>query len=209
MLSNTFVLFIVTVFIASIIPGPSMFLALSHGLRFGMKKTLFSASGNALVTFCQALISFLGLGVVLATSTFAFQLIKWAGAVYLIFMGVGFIRSAKAQGFESNHALPNAAVSGRTLFTQSAIVTAANPKALIFFTAIFPQFVNPDKTFMAQAILLTTTCTFIGFICFLIYAALGQKLMGWFASANIKLWLQRAFGTTFIGSGVALAFSNR
>ena len=85
---NFILLFSMTVFIASIIPGPSMLLALTHGMNFGVKRTIASALGNVTVTIIQASISIAGLGAVLVASESVFQVIKWAGAIYLIYMSL-------------------------------------------------------------------------------------------------------------------------
>ncbi len=81
-------LFSMTVFVASIIPGPSMLLALTHGMHYGAKRTIASAMGNVTVTIIQAAVSLAGLGTILIASETTFQLIKWAGAAYLIYMGI-------------------------------------------------------------------------------------------------------------------------
>ena len=76
-------LFSLTVFVASIIPGPSMLLALTHGMKYGVRKTMASAMGNVTVTLIQATVSIAGLGTILIASETAFQIIKWSGAAYL------------------------------------------------------------------------------------------------------------------------------
>ncbi len=90
---NFIVLYSMTVFIASIIPGPSMLIALTHGMQYGAKKTIASALGNVTVTLLQALISIAGLGTILIASETIFHLIKWAGAAYLIYIGITIICS--------------------------------------------------------------------------------------------------------------------
>jgi threonine/homoserine/homoserine lactone efflux protein len=83
-----FLLYSVTVFVASIVPGPSMLLALTHGRRYGPKRTIASALGNVSITLLQAAISIAGLGTILLASEGLFDIIKWIGSSYLIYMGL-------------------------------------------------------------------------------------------------------------------------
>jgi threonine/homoserine/homoserine lactone efflux protein len=88
-------LYTMTVFIASIIPGPSMLLAITHGMQHGARKTMVSAMGNVAVTFIQASISVAGLGTILMASESVFHIIKWAGAAYLIYVGAAMMFSSQ------------------------------------------------------------------------------------------------------------------
>jgi len=206
---NFVLLFSMTVFIASIIPGPSMLLALTHGMHFGVKRTIVSAIGNVTVTMIQASISIAGLGAVLMASETMFQVIKWVGALYLIYMGISLLRSSKTplSPIELNH--PGNWKSLRKMYIQAALVTAGNPKAIIFFTAIFPQFVDPNATYFIQVFILLSICAFIAFTCFMIYAIAGSRVVSLFSSSSVGKYIQRIIGGTFIGAGVGLAVSNK
>jgi len=206
---NFILLFSMTVFIASIIPGPSMLLALTHGMHFGVKRTIASAIGNVTVTMIQASISIAGLGAVLMASETMFQVIKWAGALYLIYMGVNLIRTSKTSlsPIDLNH-LENWK-SLRKIYMQGALVTAGNPKAIIFFTAIFPQFVDPNSTYFIQFFILLSICAFIAFTCFMIYAIAGSRIVSLFSGSSVGKYIKRFIGGTFIGAGIGLAVSNK
>lgn len=202
-------MFAVTVFVVSIIPGPSMLLALTHGMYHGTRKTLASAFGNVAVTFIQSLISVIGLGAVLVSSETAFQIIKWGGAAYLLYMGVSLFLSSRSSPKSEEIEGKSQDTSLVKMFAQSALVTAANPKAIVFFTAVFPQFINPEGAFLIQSVILTSVCSIVAFVCFMIYAISGQKLVSLLSKSVVSKYFQRAIGGTFIGSGIALAFSNR
>ncbi len=202
--------FSLTVFIASIIPGPSMLLALTHGMHYGVRRTMASALGNVAVTLVQALVSIVGLGTVLLASETIFLTVKWAGAAYLIYMGVSMLL-ASGQGI-------SAAGSGRSaggraplrkLFFQAAVVTAGNPKAIVFFTAVFPQFINPDIGYFAQSSMLLALMMAIAFTCFMLYAALGTRILSLFSTAVIGERINKTIGVSFIGAGIGLAISHR
>ena len=206
---NFILLFSMTVFVASIIPGPSMLLALTHGMHYGAKRTIASAMGNVTVTLIQASVSIAGLGTILIASETTFQLIKWAGAAYLIYMGISMLCSSKMSlsPNESNHT--NQSNSLRRMYLQSAFVTAGNPKAIVFFTAVFPQFIDPNAAYLSQFCILLSICAFIAFNCFMIYAIGGQKIVSLFSKASVGKYIKRVIGGTFIGAGIGLAVSNK
>lgn len=206
---NFIMLFSTTVFIASIIPGPSMLLALTHGMQYGAKRTIASAMGNVTVTLIQASVSIVGLGAILIASETIFQCIKWAGAAYLIYMGVGILRSSTMllSPNEANDSTKGNSL--RRMYLQAAFVAAGNPKAIVFFTAVFPQFIDPDAAFLVQSSILMSICAFIAFSCFMIYAMGGQKIVSLFSQARIGKPIKRIIGGTFIGAGIGLAVSNK
>ena len=206
---NFVLLFSMTVFVASIIPGPSMLLALTHGMQYGAKRTIASAMGNVTVTLIQASVSIAGLGTILIASETTFQLIKWAGAAYLIYMGIRMLCSSNMSlsPNELNHT--NKWNSIKRMYLQAAFVTAGNPKAIVFFTAVFPQFIDPNAAYLSQFYILISICAFIAFNCFMIYAIGGQKIVSLLSKATIGKYIKRVIGSTFIGVGVGLAASNK
>ena len=140
----------VTVFVASILPGPSMLLALTHGIKYGAKRTIASALGNVSVTLLQTAISIAGLGAVLLASEGLFNIIKWTGAAYLIYMGISIWCSPNMRVPEKPNSHPAAKAPLRKMYLQGAFVTAGNPKAIVFFTAVFPQFVDHNAAYISQ-----------------------------------------------------------
>ncbi len=202
------ILYSITIFLASIIPGPSMLLALTHGMHYGAKRTIVSALGNVAVTFVQALISIAGLGSVLLASESFFQIIKLLGAGYLIYIGISLLYSSKL--FFIKEARQHAeSDSFKKMFLNSALVTAGNPKAILFFTAVFPQFINTSSDCSAQFSVLIILCLFIAFICFMVYAICGQKIMAVFFNHSSARYIKHIIGCTFIGAGIGLAFSKK
>lgn len=201
-------LFSLTVFVASIIPGPTMLLALTHGIQHGAKKSIASAMGNLTVTLIQASISIAGLGTILLASETIFKAIKWAGATYLVFIGISILLSSKeAFSFGASNKSKKSN-SLRNMYLQAALVTAGNPKAIVFFTAIFPQFINEQSGFFYQSCILLSIGSLIAFTCFMIYAIGGSKIFSLFSNANAGKYIKRIIGGTFIGVGIGLAISD-
>ena len=206
---NFILLFSMTVFVASIIPGPSMLLALTHGMHYGAKRTIASAMGNVTVTLIQASVSIVGLGAILIASETIFQIIKWAGAAYLIYMGIGLVCSSETSLSPSEFNDSTKWKSLRRMYLQAAFVTAGNPKAIVFFTAVFPQFIDPNAAYLFQFCILMSICALIAFSCFMIYAMGGQKIVSVFSQATVGKYVKKIIGGTFIGAGIGLAASNK
>lgn len=202
---NYILLFSFTIFLASIIPGPSMLLALTHGIQYGSRRTTVSALGNVLVTLLQASISIAGLGKILTTSSTMFMIIKWLGSGYLIFLGLKIFLSRKKNMELNSVEVAITQKSNKKMFIQSVLVTISNPKAILFFTAIFPQFINTEGTFFYQSLILLMIVCLIAFLCFMIYAIGGQKIFSLMTNNKIGKFFDKVLGITFIGAGVSLA----
>ncbi len=199
----------VTVFVASMMPGPSMLLALTHGMKYGAKRTIASAFGNLSVTFLQAAISIAGLGAILLASEGLFNFIKWLGAAYLIYLGAGVWSSGEISIPEEPKSQPSRLIPLEKMYLQAAFVTAGNPKAIVFFTAVFPQFIDPEAAYTPQFCLLMGTGGAIAFGCFMIYAICGQKIAAVFSKAAVGKYFNKIIGGTFIGAGLGLAAGNK
>lgn len=204
-----FLIYSFTVFVASIMPGPSMLLALTHGMKYGAKRTVASALGNLSITLIQAAISIAGLGAILLASEDLFNIIKWAGAAYLIYIGIRIWCSPEMIISEKTSGDLSRKVPLHKMFLQSVFVTAGNPKAIVFFTAVFPQFIDTNVAYIPQFTMLMGTGGIIAFCCFMIYAIGGQKIVTIFSKATIGRYINKLTGGVFIGAGIGLATSNR
>jgi threonine/homoserine/homoserine lactone efflux protein len=195
-----------TVFIASIIPGPSMLLALNHGLKYGLKYTLFTALGNVTATLIQAILSILGLSFVLLQSEIIFYIIKYVGAAYLIFIGIKMFFS-KNNYIDIDKNNSKKTHKFHSLFLESFALTIGNPKAIIFFTALFPQFINLKNNTIFQYFVILILLLVIAFLSMMIYGFLGDKITNLFNNLKIRKTFNRIIGGTFVGLGIGLAVS--
>ncbi|WP_432734659.1 LysE family translocator [Maridesulfovibrio sp. FT414] len=197
-----------TVFLASIIPGPSMILALTHGIRYGAKRATATALGNCAASFLQALVSIAGLGALLVASETAFTVVKYAGAAYLIWLGIGAIMSGDFSMDASAESGGENVSSGR-LFLQGFWVAAGNPKAIVFFSALFPQFINAGQASVQHfAVMLGVLCL-IAFLCMMIYASGGERVREFLKGSAVCRHVNKILGTAFVGLGLSLACSRR
>lgn len=205
---ETWLLFLVTVFFVSATPGPNMLLAMTHGIRHGVKKTLPTCFGLLLGLGIIMLGSAAGLGALLATSEKLFSLVKYAGAAYLVWLGIKTWRAAPATLADSAETEP-AQDSAWGKFRTGFLVSMSNPKAFIFFTALFPQFMDAHQPQGPQLLILAATFYVIESSWQLIYAAGGARLSRWLSSARRMRWVNRFAGGSFVGAGVALSSVTR
>ncbi|MBA3010582.1 MAG: LysE family translocator [Proteobacteria bacterium] len=204
-----FLVYMTTVFVASIIPGPSMILSLTHGIRYGARKTMATALGNTCASMIQATISIAGLGAVLTASQPLFFTIKYAGAAYLIYLGLDIWRSGPMAFEPVHHGNPSEDASFGRRFAQGFYVAAANPKALVFFSALFPHFIDTMGSPLSQYLLLVVPLGFIAFVCMMIYALGGAKITGLFNLTGLKNYFNKLVGGSFIALGIGIAASDR
>jgi homoserine/homoserine lactone efflux protein len=198
-----------TILIATIIPGPSMLLALTHGMRHGARRTVATALGNLTVTLLQAAVSIAGLGAVLLASETVFQIVKFAGAVYLVYLGITLLRSSTMHFAPVENQIVSQQASPFKLFRQGVMVTAGNPKAIVFFTAVFPQFIQSRSSFIAQFCLLMGIGALIAFGCFMLYALAGQKIVHRLRTFRAGRYVNRVAGGVFILAALGLAFGRK
>ena len=182
------------------IPGPTILLVLSYSIAHGRKATLPVVIGVALGDSVAITLSLIGLGTLLATSAFWFTIIKWIGGCYLIYLGIALLRG-------TGKAMPEQAQQARTstprkLFGTAFIVTALNPKSIVFFIALLPQFISPDHPVTAQLWILGVTFVVLATIGATSYAVFATSIRRWLASARAQKAYRVVGGGLLMGAGV-------
>ena len=200
---STWLLFLSIALVAIISPGPAVLLSVTNSLTHGFTKSVFSSLGNIIGIFVVSSAAALGLGAVLQTSILLFTALKIFGAIYLIYLGISQWKS-KHNIFEKPIETSKSNQGIRKSFVQGFLVAISNPKAILFFTALFPQFIDLSKHIFVQFIILTTTFMFFSFTILLIYALSAHSAKGWFAKSNRAIWLNRISGTVFITFGLGI-----
>ncbi len=207
---ENYVLFSLIALIATITPGPAIMLVSANSAGYGVRKTIFTILGNITGLFCMSLLSVLGLSTLILCSAPIFFALKSIGALYLIFLGVKLWRHGFTgkKVFDSPGTKQLVAPPSFKLYLQGVFISLSNPKAIAFTTALFPQFIQPEFTLVPQFICLVTIFMFLSFSCLMGYALLAARAkrhMG--ETFGSKKIIGRAFGTVFIGSGLALAMA--
>lgn len=207
MTTATLLLFILASAVAIVTPGPTTLLALSNGSRHGVRAAGWGMAGAVLADLILVGAVASGLGVVLAASEVAFQLIKWVGAAYLAYLGWKMLRSDAAL------VLPSAAAGadrpvGLALGLRSFMVALTNPKALLFMSAFLPQFIDPQAPLATQYAIVACVLATINILTMLVYATLGAQLVRAFQGSGLR-WLNRVCGSLMIGLAGTLALYRR
>ncbi|WP_194436623.1 LysE family translocator [Vibrio fluminensis] len=143
------------------VPGPNALLALSHGAQFGYKKTIWTISGGIFGFFVLISVSMLGLGAVLEAQPKLMVILQWLGAAYLAWLGFKLFSAPALSIEDTTQAI---AQMRRDLFRQGCFAALSNPKVLLFFTAFLAQFIDPNKAFLPQFIMIVTTFLCIEFL---------------------------------------------
>ena len=188
-------------------PGPSVLLCVSKSVSHGFSSAIVAATGSLIAIIMIMTLSFTGLGIVLSTSDLIFSFIKWAGAAYLIFLGVKAFTS-KIESFEKTDELgePKDLVGH---WVSGFIVGASNPKALIFFTALFPQFINSAQPLVKQYFILMITFALLEMFWLGFYALLANRSSKWLMKPGRAKRFNQLTGGVFIGAGLFLSSTTR
>lgn len=188
--------------LASMSVGPSVVLAANNGINFGCRKAFSGVLGHVSAVLILAVISASGIGSIIMASETTFMVIKYIGVLYLAYIGYAIWKSKGAWSFlPENCNIP----TGLSLYRKSLLLGLSNPKALVFFTALFPQFIDADKALLPQFLILTSTSLANAFIFTSIYALAGNnfkdKLLPMLNSGR----LSKITATLFFGFAALLA----
>jgi len=214
---NAIFFFPVAVAIA-LTPGPNNFCALNNGIRQGVVPALVGTCGRVLAFSVFLTVSAVGLGAMLLASEAAFSTIKWVGAAYLFYLGWRAWRSrefsdlSQAPDTADGQNAPTAAAparSWRALIRQEFLLGITNPKAIILFAAIFPQFIDPSQAAVPQFAILGPTYLAAEFVASLVYAAGGLQLRRLITTQRAVVRLNKATGGFFMGAAGLLLASNK
>ena len=198
--------FAIAATIVVVIPGPTILLVISQAIAHGRRAVIPLVSGVVLGDFTAMTLSLLGLGALLAASAALFSVLKLIGAFYLIYLGLKLWRSNPEKD-EVSFVVDEA--SSRSLFKSAFVVTALNPKGIVFFVAFLPQFINPRNQTAPQLIILGVTFLLLAAINATLYAVFAGHLRDTMASSRVRRWFNRCGGSVLIGAGLFTAAIQR
>lgn len=198
------------VFLLVLTPGPSILIGMSHAMRYGARPTLMTALGDVTANMLQMVIAALGLGAVLATSITAFAIVKWCGVAFLLGIGLmSFFRKpskiSNKNDIETKSAAGYEVAKGTRLFREGFLVAAGNPKAIAFFGALFPQFVDPTSPLAPQLLILGATFVVLDYTFVMIYAMGAARVMPWLVKRGGNNVIARLSGGVLIIAAGILA----
>ncbi|MGO4572047.1 LysE family translocator [Microvirga sp. 2TAF3] len=203
---NTFLLFAPACFAINLAFGPNNLLSLTYGMQSGVRIAAFAAAGRLIAFALMIVLAAIGLGAVLAASELAFTVVKWIGAAYLVWLGIRILRATKVEAVEAKEASPRRPLPA--LVVQEFWTAIGNPKAILVFTAFFPQFLDLDA-YGASFAVMGVTFLALEIVAVILYALLGQRLGSLARTGRTLAWFNRLSGSMMIAFGIALAFARR
>lgn len=203
---TNFSLFLSITFVVSASPGPIMLSCMTNGGRLGLSKALVGMLGASAGNLCLVVLSALGLGLIISQNDILFNAIKWGGAAYLVFLGVQIMRTPIVlEQRKSTVSLD----STKSLWWNSFFIAVSNPKGLIYFGALFPQFIAYQEPLAPQFLALTLTFLVIDLMWMFIYAIAGNTIMRWLKTPKHQIWFNAFSGLVLIAAGMFMALSGK
>jgi len=196
--------FLLAAILIAVTPGPGAVVSMSTGMRYGYRSALMVILGLQSAILAHMLIVAVGLGALLASSEVAFNIVKIAGAAYLVWLGIQKWRAPAVAVDEGV-----APLRRQGLFFQGVLVNLTNPKAIIFIGALVPQFVNPLAPQLPQYLLIAATLCLTDTVVMSGYALAAVRLSRWLHDPQAIRAQNRLFGGLFMSAGTLLAFSSR
>jgi homoserine/homoserine lactone efflux protein len=196
-------LFVMTEAVICITPGPAVLYVLSQAIRRGPGKSVWGTWGILSANTLYFILSATSLGAVIVASYKLFFVVKWLGAAYLVYLG---LRSCFAK--TSVLALPESSAdlrSGPRILRDGFFLQAANPKAILFFTAILPQFIDAHHNVAFQIFILGISSVLVEFVILFVYGQLAGRALSTARSPRFEKLTNRIAGSLLIGAGVGLA----
>lgn len=200
---NVYLAFLAAAAVIILIPGPTNLVIVSDSMKSGFRRSLWTVVGAAVSHTLFIVLATAGVGTLLAIYPRVFSLLKWFGVLYLAWMGTRLLVKKSSPA-----ALPDPGAIGWTRgrhLARGFLVNSTNPKALLFYAALFPPFVNPAAPFIPQLLALAATFLSIFILVGLLHAVLGAKAKDFLAKGRNRNLGDKIAGSIMIGAAVWLA----
>ncbi|MEO1778052.1 MAG: LysE family translocator [Pseudomonadota bacterium] len=183
-------------------PDTSQLLIVSNAMKHGLRRSLWVIAGDLSANVLQMTAAAFGLAAVIATSAVAFSWIKWLGVAYLVWIGVQMMRSSGKPG---GTAAPR--VGPVRLFRMGFVTSMTNPFAVVFFAALFPQFITPDAAILPQLLILGATYLLVDGLTLVAWGWAGDRVAARLARVSITA-INRVCGGLMIGAAILLGLKD-
>ena len=201
---HVYLAFVVATSIMIALPGPSVLLTVAHSISFGWQRALSTVAGATVGIAVQLIIAAVGLTSLLNVVAEAFEWLRWAGAAYLVYLGIKQWRGA-SEPLE----VDKSSISKTNLFVQGLVITIPNPKSLIFIAAFLPQFIDTARPLGLQFSIIVPTFLVLTFTLTSVWALIAGKASGFLQSQRAFQSVLRTAGGLMIIAGVSLAVARR
>jgi homoserine/homoserine lactone efflux protein len=183
-------------------PGPVMLSAMANGGIYGVRHAAWGIFGATVGNLLLITLSLIGMALILKNFPVLFRTLQWAGATYLIWLGIKMYRQPIAEDSVSGRIVRATPLA---LFFKSLGVAASNPKGLVYFGAFFPQFISPEYSLADQLLMIISVFLLIDVTWMLIYAQSGSVVVGWLHSPHQRRGFNRVTGGALMGAGILMA----
>ncbi|NHC60682.1 LysE family translocator [Paenalcaligenes suwonensis] len=199
--------FVLTSLLIVVSPGIGVIYTIAAGLSGGLRASVVAAIGCTLGIVPHAVVAISGLTMVLHASAMAFQLLKYLGVVYLIYMALSMLRESGPLRFEADQTKAN----HKEIIVSAVLINLLNPKLSVFFFAFLPQFIRSDDVLpVSQMLWLSGVFMLMSLVVFVLYGACAVSVRRYIISnVRVQLWMRRLFGAAFLGLSVQLALSKQ
>lgn len=204
---ETWLAFFAACWVISLSPGAGAIASMSCGLQYGFWRGYWNALGLQLGLILQIAIIAAGVGAVLAASATAFQVIKWFGVAYLVYLAVRQWRALPADLSDESAVRPIG--KPLSLVFRGFLVNVSNPKALVFMLAVLPQFINPHEALLPQYVMITVTMISVDLLVMAGYTGLASKVLRLLRTPKQQRRMNRTFAGLFLGAATLLATIRR
>ncbi|MBY5990573.1 LysE family translocator [Ferrimonas balearica] len=205
MSTELYLVYLATVVVLLAAPGPMTMMTLSTSVRFGHGRALYTVLGSNAAGLILMILSATGIGALITAQPLLFELLRYGGAAYLIWLGINAWRVRKATSTAEGY--QHQCRSRSKLFRETLLVGLANPKGLLFFAALFPQFIQSGDNLPQQFALLSLTFTLVDFLILNLVALGGCALANQLASPSAQRGFNRLCGGVFIALGGVMLLS--
>jgi len=196
---DTYLIFLITTFVVVFSPGAAAIAVASQGSANGSRRAMFGVGGIAFANVIYFVLSATGIAAIILTSNLLFATIKWVGVGYLVYLGLIAIFS-KSGAIKVKTGVARS--SNSTLFAQGFVIELANPKALLYFSALLPQFLNTSQSILPQILIMGVTTLILDLCAYSIYAYLGERI----TRGGIKDWMVKLINRLAGGALLFAAF---
>jgi homoserine/homoserine lactone efflux protein len=197
----------------SVSPGAGAVAAMNAGLTHGFKRGYITTIGLILGIMTQLVLVSVGLGALVAGSGLAFEVVKWFGVAYLIWLGIAQWRAPlspmKTESVRALAEVRDARESAKRMIIKGWLINAANPKGTVFLLAVVPQFLNLTEPLWLQYVIIGLTLAFTDLVVMAGYTALAARIFKYLKSPRHVQFLNRFFGSLFVLAGISLSFFKR
>lgn len=210
-MENSLWTYLIAISLLTITPGVDTVLVIRNTTRGGWRDGAFSSLGICSGLFVHALVSAIGISVIVLQSAWAFRSLKLAGAAYLVWLGIVSLRSAarRQRGDDlGTHKHPRAGFNPRRSLREGLLSNVLNPKTIVFYMAFLPQFIDPSRSAVTQSLFLAGLHFVIAMVWQCLLASIVDQARGWMQNSRVRRTLDGITGSVMVFFGIKLASSN-